>query len=99
MTLRPTDTVRVPILMLISNISNKNTLSREHFLTYLHFFFGHHQNHTEAKLEYTTTFEQHQVQKYLMSNYNTLMKAKLSARFSNSTVQGDFVDVGTPFDL
>ena len=62
MTLRPTDTVRVPILMLISNISNKNTLSRGHFLIYLHFFFGHHQNHTEAKLEYTTTFERDQVQ-------------------------------------
>ena len=62
-------------------------------------FFGHHPNHTEAKLEYTTTFEQHQVQKYLTSNHNMLIKAKLSAQFSNSTVRGDFDYVGTPFGL
>ena len=34
-------------------------------LKYLHFFSGHHQNYTEAGLEYTTNFESHQVQKYL----------------------------------
>jgi hypothetical protein len=31
---------------------------------------GHHQNYTEAGLEYTTNFESHQVQKCLTCNQN-----------------------------
>jgi hypothetical protein len=41
---------------------------RPDFKIFLHFFSGHHQNYTEAGLEYTTNFESHQVQKYLTCN-------------------------------
>jgi hypothetical protein len=53
------------------------------FLKYLHFFSGHHQNYTEAGLEYTTNVESHQVQTHLTCNQNMLMKWKLRAKFSN----------------
>jgi hypothetical protein len=55
------------------------------FFKYINFFSGHHQNYTEAGLEYiyTTNFESHQMQKYLTCNQNMLMKWKLKAKFSN----------------